>query len=997
MVTTIALLGGCNSRKGCARDMDKAFFDYEVQFGGFDKLMPYRIREILLVSSPYDSSSIAEDDRLTELIFSEYLDLRLHYAPRVTRASSAKESLDHIRKGRFDMILTMMRVGNMDVIEFAREVKKISPALPVILLAYNLLDVERLRAENFAGIDHVFLWLGDVKILLAIIKLLEDRMNIDQDLKAAGVQTILLIEDSVRFYSAYLPLIYSELMKQTRLLIAEGVNLSHKMLRMRARPKILMASTYEEAMALYRQYRSNLLGLISDVQFPREGKLDPEAGFRFASLVKQDSWDMPVLLQSVDSTAAARAREIGASFLNKHSESLLSELRQFILEFFGFGDFIFRSPSGDELGRVADLHAMVNLLPKIPAESVAYHANRNHFSRWLKARTEFELAHRIRPVALADFKTVDDLRSYLIRNFERSLHQAQIGVTVNFSPEYFTPDINFVKIGSGSLGGKARGIAFFNTLMGRSSFTHRFEGARIAIPNTAVVATDLFDAFMEQNDLYPIIHEDVGDESLRDTCVSAALPQSLMKDLKGFVEKVRYPLAVRSSSLMEDSQSQPFAGIYETYLLPNSHPDARVRLEQLCRAIKLVYASTFSREARAYLGTTPHLQDEEKMAVILQRLVGCRYADRFYPSFSGVAQSYNFYPMPPIQPEDGAAHVALGLGKAVVDGYRVLRFSPAHPRHLHQFATLNDYLNNSQKEFLALDMRHPEHPVDYDSSANLVRLGLDAAEQDGTLQALGSTYSVENQAVYDGISRPGPRLVTFAHILKHRMFPLAEMLKFVLEISTEAIGCHVEMEFAVDLAERIFYILQMRPMTALENGVKVNLQDIDMGKAVCHSRRALGHGFIDDLADVVYVKPEAFNPADSKTIAREIGEINDRLRKEGHGYVLIGPGRWGTADPWLGIPVTWGQISAARLIIETTLPGFIVDPSFGTHFLHNVTALGIGYFTINHVAGDGNIDWRWLHDQKAVSESSRLRHVRLPKPLDVRIDGRSGEGVVLRS
>lgn len=976
--------------------MDKGFFDYEVQFGGFDKLMPYRVRDVLLVSSPYDSSSIAEDDSLTELVFSEYLDLRLHYAPRVTRVTTAREALLRIGEGRFDMILTMMRVGNMDTVEFAQEAKRISPHIAVILLAYNLLDVERLREQGFKGIDRVFLWLGDVQILLAIIKLHEDRMNLDHDLQVAGVQTILLIEDSVRFYSAYLPLIYSELMKQTRLLIAEGVNLSHKMLRMRARPKILMASTYEEAMALYRQYRANLLGLITDVQFPREGKLDPEAGIRFASMVKDDDRDTPVLLQSIDDEIAEQASRIGASFLNKRSGSLLQELRQFLLENFGFGEFIFRSPSGAELGRVSDLHAMVNLLPTIPAESLAFHANRNHFSKWLMARTEFELAHLIRPVALADFKTVDGLRSYLIGAFEQSLHKAQVGVTVNFSPRYYTPDVNFVKIGGGSQGGKARGLSFFNTLMGNSSFVQRMQGARIAIPNAAVVATDCFDAFMEQNRLYTFIDTGVDDDALRKAFADVTLPLRLRRDLEAFVEKVQYPLAVRSSSLMEDSQSQPFAGIYETYLLPNSHSSAQVRLEQLCRAIKLVYASTFSREARAYLGTTPHLQDEEKMAVIVQRLVGCRYGDRFYPNFSGVAQSYNFYPLPPISPEDGTADVALGLGKTVVDGYRVLRFSPAHPHRLHHFATLDDYLNSSQKEFLALDMRNSGRPVEFDSSANLLRLGLDVAEQDGTLTDLGSTYSRDNEAVYDGISRPGVRLVTFAHILKHRVFPLAEILEFVLEVGKEAMGCHVEFEFAVNMAERVFYILQMRPMTALDDAVKVEIRETDRQAAMLHSRRAFGHGPIKDITDVVYVRPEAFDPAESRLIAREIGQINEKFRNEGKGYILVGPGRWGTADPWLGIPVTWGQISAARLIVETTLPGFIVEPSFGTHFLHNVTALGIGYFTINHLAGDGCIDWNWLGRQDAVAASDRLRHVRVPVPLAVRIDGRSGEGVVLK-
>jgi len=976
---------------------NKLLSGYGAQFGGFDTLMPWRIRDILLVSSPYDSSSIAEDDRLTELIFSEYLDLRLHYAPQVTRASTAEEALQHIRTGKFDMVLTMMRLGNMDIVDFSREVKKISPKLPVILLAYNLLDVERLRRQGAEGIDHVFLWLGDVKILLAIIKLLEDRANHEHDLEAAGVQTILLIEDSVRFYSAYLPLIYSELMSQTRLLIDEGVNLSHKMQRMRARPKILMATNYEDAMALYQRYKSNMLGLITDAQFPHDGVLDPEAGVKFASMVKRDVWDMPVLLQSRDGANAARAREIGASFLNKRSETLLQDLRQFILEYFGFGDFVFRTPTGDELGRVRDLHSMVQLLPKVPDESLAYHSNRNHFSKWLMARTEFELAHLIRPVALADFKTISGLRDYLLRSFELSLRKSQTGVTVNFVPRYFSPDVDFVKIGSGSLGGKARGLAFFNTLMGKRDFTHRFEDqdARIAIPSTAVVATDHFDAFMVQNGLYSLMHQDVPDETLRQAFLAARLPERLYRDLEAFIAKVDYPIAVRSSSLMEDSQSQPFAGIYETFLLPNNDPDLAFRLEQLCRAVKLVYCSTFSNEARAYLGTTPHLQDEEKMGVIIQRLVGNRFEDRFYPSFSGVAQSFNFYPLAPLKAEDGTAYVALGLGKTVVDGCRALRFSPAHPAHV-QFTSLQDHLNGSQREFLALDMSLPGRILETDSSLNLVRLQLDAAEKDGTLEPLGSTYSPEDEAIYDGISRPGPRLVTFAHVLKNNVFPLADMLKFILEVGSQAMGCHVEMEFAVDLPTRTFYILQMRPMTALESSVKVDLSGVDLEKAVCHSTQALGHGLMDDMADIVYVKPDAFNPAESAVIAAEIGVVNERLRAENRSFVLIGPGRWGSSDPWLGIPVTWGQISAARLIVETTLPGFVVDPSFGTHFLHNVTALGIGYFTINHLLGDGTVDWDWLGDAPAVSDSRRLRHIRLEKPLDIRIDGLNGEGVILK-
>jgi hypothetical protein len=893
------------------------------------------------------------------------------------------------------MVISMLRVGSMNLGAFAREAKKARPGLPFVVLAYNLLDVERLRESPIPEIDRVFLWLGDVKILLAIIKSVEDLANIDHDIRAAGVQAILLIEDSVRFYSTYLPLIYTEIMKQTRLLIAEGVNLSHKMLRMRARPKILLASSFEGAQALFDAYRANLLGLITDVEFPRGGRAAAEAGLDFAAGIKAAAPDMPVLIQSHDEGIAPRVRSMGASFVNKGSAALLQDLRRFIQEYFGFGDFVFRRPDGSEIARVADLHALVAFLDKVPDDSLAYHANRNHFSKWLMARTEFEIAHLIRPRNIAEFGGPGEMRRYLVSTFHRFLHQAQTGVVVSFVPQFFDPEAPFVKIGSGSLGGKARGLSFFNTLMAKRDFSRHFSDVRIAIPPTAVVATDVFDSFMEQNSLYDAVHREASDAELREAFLRARLPERTARDLEAFASRVTRPLAVRSSSLMEDSQSQPFAGIYETYLLANNGDFAQ-RLDELCRAVKLVYASTFSADARSYLGTTAHLQDEEKMAVILQAVVGRRHGGRFYPDVSGVAQSYNFYPLEPLRPEDGTAYVALGLGKSVVDGYRVLRFSPAHPRHLHQFATLEDTFRTSQQEFIALDLSGASGLRPGDEMGNLLRLGLDAAEADGTLQNVGSTYSREDDALFDGVARPGPRLVTFAHVLKSGIFPLAEVLRFVMDVGREGMGCHVEMEFAADLAAREFHILQMRPMTSLDNARQVETEGFAASDLLCRSPRSLGHGNIEGVRDVVYVRPGAFQPALTRAIAAEVGRFNSELRSEGLSYVLLGPGRWGSADPWLGIPVMWGQISAARLIVETALPDFQVDPSYGTHFLHNVTSLGIGYLTIHPAAAEGFIDWAWLDAQKARAESEHVRHVRLDSPLDIRIDGRSGRGVVVK-
>ncbi|MBI4248399.1 MAG: histidine kinase, partial [Elusimicrobia bacterium] len=967
--------------------MGETIFDYEVQFGGFDRLMPFRVREILLVASPYDAFIFSEDDRLTELIFSEYLDLNLRYAPRVTRVSSAAEALERLRQDRFDLLITMMRVGPMDVGAFALAAKEIAPKTPVVLLAYSQLDIQRLAEEDRARLDDVFLWLGDIKILLAIIKHIEDQRNIDHDIECAGVQTIILIEDSVRFTSYYLPLIYTELMGQTQKLMAEGVNLTHKLLRMRARPKILQAANFEEAWRLYLRYHSNLLCLITDIQFPRDGKLDPEAGLELIKRVKRENPDTPVLLQSSDSAAARKVEGLGATFLDKSSQNLVQDIRDFLMEQCGFGDFSFRLPDGGHVGRARDLHSLVELLKTAPEECIAYHSSRNHFSKWLMARTEFELAYRLRPVQISQFNDVGELRHYLIDTTSHFLHQTQVGVVADFSTRFFTDNSPFVKLGGGSFGGKGRGLAFLNSFLSRRTFSRRWEGIYVRVPNSVVIAADIFDAFMDQNKLRPLALSDATDAEIRDSFSRAALPEETLRALETFAQKVEQPLAVRSSSMMEDSHVLPFAGVYETYMLPNNHPAASVRLEQLTLAIKMVYASTFSQKARNYLAAMPHLREQEKMAVVVQHLVGQTHGDRYYPSFSGVAQSYNYYPVGGIKPTDGLAYVALGLGRTVVEGRRSLSFSPAFPQKLYQFSSAREILVNAQREFFALDLGWRDFRPDADSGANLLSLDLEAAEEDGTLAPVGSTYSAENDRVYDGIFRKGPRLVTFANVLKSDVFPLASLLAWTLEVGEQAVGCPVEIEFAVDIYRNEFNILQIRPMVSWGQSKEVKLDPAEQERAVCYSHKALGHGQFAGISDIVYVVPERFDVAKTRLIAREIGQINERLKKEGRGCMLIGPGRWGSADSSLGIPVNWREISAARLIVETTLENFDVEPSFGTHFLHNVVALGIGYLTVRHMDEEGKIDWDWLGRQKAFEETSFLRHIRLDKPLDVRIDG----------
>ena len=976
---------------------NRSLFDREERFGGFNELMSHRVHKILLVSSPYDSATIAEDERLSEIISSEYLDLSLRWAPQVRRVSTGEEALEKLERERFDIVITMLRVGGMDILSFARRVKQLAPEVPVVLLAYNVMDIQGLPVDRGAAVDYIFLWNGDPKILLSIVKLVEDRDNIDRDIEIAGVQTILLIENSVRFYSVYLPLIYTELMRQTQTLIGEGVNLTHKLLRMRARPKILLATSYEEAQDLYKKYKHNLLGVITDVEFNRNGRAEPQAGIDFAAQVRGEIPDMPILVQSSSDAYAPLAQKAGARFLNKTSKSMLNDLRNFMHDNFGFGDFVFKLPDGTEVDRAHDLHSLVAALRRAPDESVVYHANRNHFSKWLMARTEFEAAYHIRPRKFSEFRDGGELKRYLADEIEGFLRKMQRGVIVEFAPEYFDTSIPYVKIGTGSVGGKARGLAFFNSLLAKEDFSKRFDNVRITIPPLAVLATDYFDDFMEINRLYSLIHGNPDDQVITEAFLSAQLPPRLLDNISLYAEHAKYPLVVRSSSVMEDSQFQPFAGIYETYMLANSHNDFAVRLDQLSRAVKMVYASTFWGQARAYMGATSNLQDEEKMAVILQRLVGRRHGDRFYPSFSGVAQSHNFYPVPPAKPADGTVHVALGLGLTVVEGKRSLRFSPAHPKRLPQFAKIRDYFDSTQKEFMALDASSQNFRPAADSLANILSCPLDQALSDGTLAPVASTYDAENDRLTEGISRTkGTQVVDFAPILQSSLFPLAPITALLLDVGRQAMGCEVEMEFAVDLDAREFNILQIRPMSALHSSAAVEIGNFPKEQMLCRTERALGHGYLSDIQDIIYVKPAAFSTSATRAIAAELGALNSALSAQRRKYALIGPGRWGSGDQFLGIPVSWGQISNAKLIVEVTLPDFMPDPSYGSHFLHNVISLGIGYLLINHLHKSGDVDWAWLDSLPAASESKYLRHVRLEKPLDVRIDSRTGEGVALK-
>lgn len=968
-----------------------------MSFGGFHRLMPHRVQQVLLVSSLYESFVLEEDGLLSEMITSQYLDMHLSHSPRVTRASTADEALRIIANEKIDLLITMTRFGEVRMDDFAESVVKINPHLPIVILADEPRELElRDKLRDRSHIDRVFVWNGDSGLLLAIIKYVEDAFNVEHDTRVGDVRVILLVENSVRFYSAYLPLIYTEVVNLTRSLMEDGINVMHQLLRLRARPKILLAETFEDAMEIYEKYADNMLGVISDIRFPREGIHDPRAGLELTQRIRRDAPYLPVLLQSSDESFRQAADGLSAGFIHKNSPTLLQELRAFMQTSLGFGDFIFTMPDGTEVGRAGDLFEFERMLAQIPSESIEFHAGYNHFSNWLMARTEFEMATRIRPVRVDDFSNTEELRAYLIETLAEFREKSQTGVITDFSPRKFDVATSFTRIGSGSIGGKARGLAFVNALLRHHDLKRNFEGVRLFVPRTAVLGADMFDQYMEENRLRKLVSKDVSDDRICRMFLKCDLPEPVVTNLTALLRFVRYPLAVRSSSLLEDSHGRPFAGIYETYMIPNNHPSLRVRLEQLCRAVKLVYASTFYRQAKHYLDATGHHIEEEKMGVIIQEIVGSEYGGRFYPTFSGVARSLNYYPTGNLTIEEGVVCVALGLGKTVVDGGEYLMFSPDHPEVLPQFSTTADLLANSQRSFYVLNTSDPEIQPSRNDAASLIQLPLDVAEADGTLAPIGSVYSPQNDRVYDGVHRDGARLVTFAHVLKSDLFPLAKILRKLLDIGREGMACPVEIEFAVDMNTQPmeFGFLQIRPALSAETGDTGGTIDTPSENAICFSPEALGNGVIDDVCDVVFVAPDDFDAGVTREIAQEIGKVNEKIRRQGRSCVLIGPGRWGSADRWLGIPVTWDQISTARAIVETALEKLMVAPSQGTHFFQNLTSLGVGYFTVDPNVRKGFIDWDWLAAATPAHKERRVTHLVLDDPVIVKIDGRQQRGVI---
>src|SRR5437868_4583010 len=975
--------------------------DAEERFEGFENLMPFKVHNILLVSSLYDSFILREDGRLNELLIDQSLDLSLQQIPGITHVSSCAEAAALARTQQFNLIVTNLAVGDMNAAQLAREVKQAGLDVPVVVLAYDNREIKNFLARNpVTEIERIFLWQGNARILIAIVKYIEDKRNVLHDTRAMGVPVLLVVEDNIRYYSSFLPVIYTELIKQSRRVIQEGINVAHTLVRMQARPRILLTSNFQDAARLVQEYRDYLFGVVSDVEFPWEGKLSPEAGFELARMVKSLVPDVPVVLQSSRTEFRPRAHAEGYSFLRKRSPTLLKDLRRILTEQFGFGDFVFRQPDASEVGRAKDLTELEKQLQTVPAESIVFHAQSNHFSHWLVARTEFALAAKLRPRKVSDFASPEHLRRDLIESiheYRREQGEVLIG---DFKADTFKPSqSSFLRIGSGSLGGKARGLAFVRHLLRTRRITKRFPGVRITVPPAVVIATDMFDQFLAENNLGDFALHCDDDNEIQQRFLDSSLPAPLIENLEFFLAEVRYPLAVRSSSLLEDSQYQPFTGVYETFMLGNQQGSLQGRLDELSEAIKRVYASTFSQHAKAYVRATPYRLEEEKMAVILQQVVGTLHGQRFYPDFSGVVRSHNFYPVPPMTFSDGIAAVALGLGRTVVDGGKCLMFCPRYPKNLLQFSSVEDILANTQTEFCALELDRLSHSGG-PGHLSEARFGLDVAEKDGTLHAVASTYSADNHAVYDGLSRPGARVVTFAPMLKLGMFPLAQILELLVRAGEEALGNPVEIEFAVRLPRgeepADFGFLQIRPLTLARDHQDLAIDDVDPAQVLCRSTKVLGNGRIENLQDIVVVDSQRFERSRSQEVAKAVAHFNATLNAENRPYLLIGVGRWGSNDPWLGIPVEWDEISGARAIVEAGFRDFRVTPSQGSHFFQNLTAFQVGYFTVNPDAGEGSVDWEWLAAQPALEERECVRHLQFSQPIRVVMNSKLSQGVIFK-
>ena len=967
----------------------------------FANLMNKRIYNVLLIATKYDSFMLEDDGRVDEQIFNEYTSLSLRYPPRFTQVTTEEEALNELKNRNFELIICMPNMDNRDIFAAASEIKVHYPNIPIVVLTPFSKEVsKRIANEDLSAIDYVFSWLGNSELLLAIIKLIEDKMNAPDDTASVGVQIILLVEDSIRFYSSALPHLYKFVLEQSQMFAKEALNDHQRTLRMRGRPKIKLARNYEEAVRIFDQYRDNMLGIISDMSFMHNGVKDPYAGYKFGQYVRKTGLIIPFVLESSEASNHVYAKELNASFIDKNSKSYPQDLKKKIMQRFGFGDFVILNPhTKEEIMRIKDLKDLQKKVFQIPDDSLVYHLSRNHFSRFFYSRAMFPPAEVLKHVDVSDYKDMDEARKLIFDLIVQYRRMKNTGVVAVYQKDRFDEYSNFARIGDGSLGGKGRGLAFIGAMVKRYPKLES-DNFAVNIPKTVVICTDIFDEFMETNELYPVALGDADDETILRYFLRASLPSRLIEDLMAFFDVVKSPIAVRSSSLLEDSHYQPFAGIYSTYMVPKIEEKYDM-LRTVSDAIKAVYAPVFYKDSKAYMTATSNLIDQEKMAIVLQEVVGSRYNDHFYPTMSGVARSLNFYPIGNEKAEDGIANIALGLGKYIVDGGQTLRFSPRHPHSILQMSTMDFALRETQTRFYALDLKNMAEAFSVDDAFNLVKLGLKDADAEGSLKYIVSTYDPYDQIIRDGYYPGGRKILSFVNILQHDVFPLADTLDQILRIGQQEMGRPVEIEFAVNMApsdhtRATFYLLQIRPIVDNKEIMDEDLSLVKNEETILSSTSVLGHGIVGDVQDIIYVKTGAFNSSNNQLIAYEIEKMNRSFTDQEKGYVLVGPGRWGSSDSWLGIPVKWPHISNARVIVECGLENYRVDPSQGTHFFQNLTSFGVGYFTVNPFKGDGWFDEAFLNAQPAVEETEYLRHVHFDAPITIKMDGKKSLGVVLK-
>ncbi len=972
------------------------------RFDSFRSLMPHRIREILLVSSVYDAYVLEEDGGLEERIWEQYMEHGLSSVPRIRKASSIEASLAIIENETVDLVLTIVHDDDDLALELAGKVKALKPQLPVVFLITDPMMLETYTNRRVLPMDRVFLWQNDPSLLLAIVKNFEDQLNVAHDTKTGKVRVILLVEDSVSHYSLFLPMMYTAIMKLTRQLMDDGLNHLHKQLRMRSRAKIILVDNFEDALRVYKEYQSYLLGVITDVRFWSQGELDAEAGIKLAKHFREGLPELPICIQSAEPDKnRKRAIDLDAHFLDKSSNHLLDELECWLMEFMGFGDFIFRNDQAEEVCRANSPRELMKCLETVPIDVVVQHARHQDFSHWMMARTEIKIAERLYPARIDDFAEMEGVRRFLIQVIGTELDEKQSDVVTVYSPSKDPNALRFMRLGDGSLGGKARGISFLRYLLARQEIRLEFPDVLIQIPSALVICSDIFQQFMHKYDLWEFcLNEKTEHIDIQNRFLELPDPQELAENLTNYLKHVTVPLAIRSSSILEDSRNLPLAGLYSTFMLRNNEESLDARLAALLRAIKLVWASTFGDDPKAYFQQTPYHLRDERMSVVIQNLGGDRHDDHFYPTFSGVAQSHNFYPISYMKPEDGVVQIALGLGKTVVEGGPIVRFCPKYPQILPQFVKIRDWLYFTQKYFYALDMKcvssSQTSPI---SDDDLRQLPIEVAEKHGVLQHVASVYQGDSDLLVDSFFYEGPRIITFAKVLRDPKLQLGKLLGKIMKDSESAMRTPVEIEFAVDLGHNgkpIFYPLQLRPMTSKRKWESVQIDKEAIDKAICYSNQAHGNGVIDSICDIVFVAPEEFDKTKTREIAMEIGTINRQLVEQNRPYLLIGFGRWGSVDPSMGIGVKWSQISGVKVMVEVGLPDFNVDPAQGTHFFQNVTSLNIGCLSIPNET-ESRLDWEWLRKRSVKQITAHLKHVRLNDPLEIRIDGRKGEAVVLHN